>query len=158
MEIKDVSDVTALVVEETESENEFSQKVKLILAFVDVIPKEIPHGLPPMRDIQHQISLIPDLVFLNKLAFIMSPKEHEELKILVDDLLDKGLVQQSEISYVVPIVLVHAKNESWRMCFDCQAFNNFLIHEEVRFNIGQGVEQYEKQANEGYQRLVFDPG
>ena len=27
-----------------------------------------------------------------------------------------------------------------------------------RFNIGQRAEQYEKQENEGYQRLVFDPG
>ena len=35
---------------------------------------------------------------------------------------------------------------------------NFLIHEEVRYNIGQRAGQYEKQANEGYQRLVFDPG
>ena len=44
------------------------------------------------------------------------------------------------------------------MCFDYKTFNNFLIHEEVRFNIGQRIEKYEKQANEGYQRLVFDPG
>ena len=44
------------------------------------------------------------------------------------------------------------------MCFNCQAFNNFLIHEEVRFNIGQRVQQYEKQANEGYQKLVFNLG
>ena len=36
------------------------------------------------------------------------------------------------------------------MCFDCQAFNNFFIHEEVRFNIGQRAAQYEKQENEGY--------
>ena len=44
------------------------------------------------------------------------------------------------------------------MCFDYQTFNKILIHEEVRFNIGQRAEQYEKQANEGYQRLVFDLG
>ena len=43
------------------------------------------------------------------------------------------------------------------MCFDCQAFNDFFIHEEARFNIGQRAEQYEKQSNEGYQRLAFDP-
>ena len=36
-EIKDVSDVTTLVVEETESEKEFSQEVKSILEFVDVM-------------------------------------------------------------------------------------------------------------------------
>ena len=44
-----------------------------------------------MRDIQHQLDLIPGLVFPNKLASIMSPKEHEKLKTQVDDLLDKGI-------------------------------------------------------------------
>ena len=43
------------------------------------------------------------------------------------------------------------------MCFDCEAFNSFLIHEDLRFNIEQRVEKYEKKGNEGYQRLVFDP-
>ena len=62
-----------------------------------------------MRDIQRQIGLIPSLVFPNKLASIMSPKEQEELQMQVDDLLDKGLVQESESSYVVPTMLVHEK-------------------------------------------------
>ena len=92
MEIKDVSDVTSLVVEETESEKEFSQEVKLILEFIDVMPEETPHGLPPMRDIQHHIDLIPSLLFPNKPASIMSPREYEELKTQVDDFLDKELV------------------------------------------------------------------
>ena len=102
-----------------------------------------------MVDIEHQIDLIRGLVFPNKLASIMSPKEHEEVK-KNDDLLDKGLVQESESSYVVPTMLVQEKDGSWRMCFDGQAFNNFLIHKEVRFNIGKRAEQYEKQVNEGY--------
>ena len=55
----------------------------------------------------------------------MSPKEHEELKTQVDDLFDKGHVQKSESSYVVPTMLVHEKDGSWRICFNCQAFNNF---------------------------------
>ena len=157
LEIKDVSDATTLVVEETKSGKEFSQEAKSIIEYVDVMPKEIPHGFPPMRGIQHQIDLIPGLVFPNKLASMKSPKEHEEFKTQVDDFLDKGLVQESESSYVVPTMLVHEKDGSWSMCFDCQAFNNILIHEEARFNKGQRVEQFERQAYEGYQRLVFDP-
>ena len=102
LEIKDVSDVTILV----ESEKEFLHEMKPILEFFDVMSKKIPHGLPPMRDIQHQIGLIPSLVFPNKLASIISPKEHEELKTQVDDLLD--LVQEGESSYVVPTLLVGA--------------------------------------------------
>ena len=61
-----------------------------------------------MKDIQHQIGLIPGLVFLNKLASIMNTKEHEKIKTQVD-FLDKGIVQESESSYVVPTVLVHKK-------------------------------------------------
>ena len=104
--------MTALVVEENKSKKEFLQEVKSILEFVDVMPKEVPHGLPPMRDIQHQIDLIPSLVFPNQLASTMSPKEHEKLKTQVDDLLDKGLVQESESSNVVPSMLVHEKDGS----------------------------------------------
>ena len=108
-----------VVVEEAESEKGIPQEVKPILKkFVDVLLEEIPHGLPSMTDIQHQIDLISILVFPNKLASIMSPKEHEELKTQVDDLLDKRLVQESESSYVVPTVLVHEKDGSWRMCFN----------------------------------------
>ena len=55
--------MTTLVVKETKSEKQFLQEVKSILEFVDVMPKEIPHGLPPMGDIQHQIDFIPSLVF-----------------------------------------------------------------------------------------------
>ena len=143
IEIKVSSDVIDLVVVlEIKSEKEIPLKVKLILEFVDVMLEKIPHGLPPMRDIQHQISLISGLVFPNKLVSIMSPKEHEELKTQVDDFLDKGLVQESESSYVVPTMLVHEKDGSWRMYFDCQAFNNFFTQKEVRLNIGQKAEKY----------------
>ena len=39
LEIKDVSDATTLVVEETESEKEFSLEAKSIIEFVDVMPE-----------------------------------------------------------------------------------------------------------------------
>ena len=80
LEVKDVSDAATLVVEETESEKEFSLEAKSIIEFVDVMLEEIPHGFPPMRGIQHQIDLIPSLVFPNKLASMKSPKEHGYFK------------------------------------------------------------------------------
>ena len=101
-----------MVVEETEKEKEFSLEAKSIIEFVDVMPKEIPHDFPPMRGIQHQIYLIPGLVFPNKIASMKSPKELEEFKTQVNDFLDKGLVQESESSYVVPTMLVHEKGGS----------------------------------------------
>ena len=61
------------------------------------MPEEIPHGLPPIRNIQHQIDLIPGSVLPNKPAYRMSPNEHEELTRQVYDLLDKELIQESKI-------------------------------------------------------------
>ncbi|GKV27135.1 hypothetical protein SLEP1_g36340 [Rubroshorea leprosula] len=41
--------------------------------FSNVVPDEIPPGLPLMRDIEHAIDFIPRSVILNKLAYWMNP-------------------------------------------------------------------------------------
>ena len=56
-------------------------EIKQLLAeFPDVVPDEIPPGLPPIRDIQHAIDLIPGAVLPNKPAYRMSPQEHTEVQ------------------------------------------------------------------------------
>ena len=91
------------------------------------MPEEIPHGLPPMKDIRHQIDLISGSIFPNKPFYRMSPNEHEELKRQVDDLLDKGLIQESKSPCVVPTLLVPKKDGSWRLCIDSRAVNKITI-------------------------------
>ena len=119
-EIRASSYVVALVViEETESEKEIPKEAEPIMAeFVDVVPDEIPHGFTPMRDIQHQIDLVPGFVLPNKLAYRMSPKEHEELTRQGDELLNKGLIRENKSPCAVPALLVPKKDGSWRMCVD----------------------------------------
>ena len=97
------------------------------------MPEEIPHGWPAMEDIQHQIDLIPGSIFPNKPAYRMSPNEHEELKRRVDDLLDKGLIQESKSLCVIPALLVPRKDGSWSMCTDSRVVNKITI--EYRFPI-----------------------
>ncbi|XP_027368321.1 uncharacterized protein LOC113874283 [Abrus precatorius] len=68
---------------------------KLLAEYPDVVLEEIPPGLPPIRDIQHAIEFIPGAVIPNKPTYRMSPHEHAEVQRQAEDLLKKGLIQES---------------------------------------------------------------
>ena len=58
--------------------------------YVDVFPDDLP-GMPPDRDIEFVIEPQPDIAPISKRPYRMPPNELAELKIQLQDLLDKGL-------------------------------------------------------------------
>ncbi|XP_042446204.1 uncharacterized protein LOC122031159, partial [Zingiber officinale] len=82
--------------------------------FEDVFPKEVPHGLPPMRGIEHQIELIPGASLPNRPTYRSNPQETKEIQNQVEELLQKGWVRESLSPCAVPIILVPKKDGTWR--------------------------------------------
>lgn len=105
----------------------------LLEEFQDVIPKDIPPRLPPMCDIQYDTDFVPGSVISNKVAYRMSPEEHEELQRQVRELMDNGLVRESISLCAVTAFLVVKKDVSWRMCIDSRVKNKITI--KYRFPI-----------------------
>jgi hypothetical protein len=90
------------------------EKIQELLGeFVDIVVDELPCSLPPIRSISHHIDLIPRAGFPNKATYKLTPQENEEVKRQVQDLMDKGLIQESSSPCVVPTVLSPKKDGGW---------------------------------------------
>ena len=62
--------------------------------FPDVFPDDLP-GLPPDRDIEFKIELVPGTAPISRRPYRMPPNELAELKVQLQDLLEKGLIRPS---------------------------------------------------------------
>lgn len=59
--------------------------------FLDVFPDELPR-LPPNRDIELKIELVPSTAPISQRPYRMPPNELAELKIQLEELLEKDLI------------------------------------------------------------------
>ncbi|XP_020679468.2 uncharacterized protein LOC110097438 [Dendrobium catenatum] len=167
---RDSTHILALVVKEQTAaveQGEVPELVKnLIEQYADLGPANLPAELPPLRNIQHRIDLIPGSTIPNLPHYRLCPKEQRILQQLVDELLEKQLIQHSLSPCAVPALLVPKKDDSWRMCVDSRAVNKITV--KFRFPMPRIEEMLERLAGSkifskldlrsGYHQIRINPG
>jgi len=92
--------------------------------FADIIVYGLPPGIPPARDVDHEIPLEPDAKPVPRQPTRrLSPAEHAECQRQLASLLEKGLIRPSKSGYGANILFARKKDGSLRMCIDYRALN-----------------------------------
>ncbi|XP_028216647.1 uncharacterized protein LOC114398673 [Glycine soja] len=95
--------------------------------FEDVFPQDIPHGLPPLKGVEHQIDLFSGASLPNRAAYRSNLEETKEIQKQVKGLIQRGWVKESLSPCAMPVILVAKKDGTWRMCTDCRPINNITV-------------------------------
>ncbi|GJS14328.1 putative reverse transcriptase domain-containing protein [Tanacetum coccineum] len=84
-------------------------------------------GLPPIREIEFRIELIPGAIPVAKSPYRFAPSEMEELSRQLKELQDKGFIRPSSSPWGAPVLFVKKKDGSFRMCIDYRELNKLTI-------------------------------
>ncbi|GJT48977.1 hypothetical protein Tco_0975134 [Tanacetum coccineum] len=85
--------VTAKEVED-KSEKKRLENVPIVQDFPEVFPEDLP-GLPPTRQVEFQIDLVPGAAPVARAPYRLAPSEMKELSEQLKELSDKGFIRPS---------------------------------------------------------------
>jgi predicted aspartyl protease len=89
---------------------------RVLKEFEDMF-QEVP-GLPPKRDIDFSINLMPGAAPISKAPYRMSTLELKELQLQLEELLKKGYIHPSVSPWGAPVLFVKKKDGTLRLCID----------------------------------------
>ncbi|GJU78135.1 putative reverse transcriptase domain-containing protein [Tanacetum coccineum] len=142
------------------SEEKRLEDVQIVQDFPEVFPEDLP-GLPPTRQVEFQIDLVPGAAPVARAPYRLAPSEMKELSEQLKELSDKGFIRPSSSPWGAPVLFVKKKDGSFRMCIDYRELNKLTVKNRYPlpriddlFDQLQGSSVYSKiDLRSGYHQL-----
>ena len=99
---------------------------RVVFKYVDVFPNELP-GLPPQRVIDFGIELHPGTSPISMTPHRMAPIELQELRVQLQELLDKGFIRPSTSPWGASVLFGKKKDKTLRLCINYRQLNRVTI-------------------------------
>ncbi|GKA31349.1 putative reverse transcriptase domain-containing protein [Tanacetum coccineum] len=136
------------------------EDVPIVRDFPEVFPEELS-GLPPTRQVEFQIDLMPGAAPVARAPYRLAPSKMKELSEQLQELSDKGFIRPSSSPWGAPVLFVKKKDGSFRMCIDYRELNKLTMKNRYPlpriddlFDQLQGSSVYSKiDLRSGYHQL-----
>lgn len=114
----------AEIIRESTAEEEELSRLKQRFSMVFEEPKD----LPPLRGVfDHPIPLELGSGPVNIRPYRYPIKQKDIIEKLIQEMLDRGIIQNSSSPFASPVVLVGKKDGSWRLCIDYRELNRKTV-------------------------------
>nr|GFA47268.1 putative reverse transcriptase domain-containing protein [Tanacetum cinerariifolium] len=126
------------------SEEKRLENVPIVRDISEVFLEDLP-SLPPTRQVEFQIDLIPGAAPVARAPYRLAPSEMKELSDQLQELSDKVFIRPSSSPWGALILFVKKKDGSFQMCIDYRELNKLTL---------QGSSIYSKiDLRSGYHQL-----
>ncbi|GJZ31118.1 putative reverse transcriptase domain-containing protein [Tanacetum coccineum] len=105
-----------------ESEEKRLEDVPIVRDF----PEDLP-GIPPARQVEFQIDLVPGSTPVTRAPYRLALTEMKERAEQLQELSDKGFIRPSSLPWGAPVFFVKKKDGSFCMCIDYCELNKLTV-------------------------------
>src|SRR5438034_351606 len=102
------------------------ETIPVVREYPDVFPEGLP-GLPPDRAVEFSIELLPGTAPVFRKHYKMSSNDLAEMKVQLQDLLDKGFIRPSSSPWGCSAMFVDKKDQTKRLVVDYRPLNEVTV-------------------------------